>query len=52
MTLAIDQFMCREDNFGVLVHNPETGTTIAIDAPELAPIEASIAFWSSGVLST
>lgn len=42
MTLAIDQFMCREDNFGVLVHNPETGTTIAIDAPELAPIEARL----------
>lgn len=34
MTLQIDQFMCREDNFGVLIHDPESGETALIDAPE------------------
>ncbi len=34
MTLQIDQFMCRSDNFGVLLHDPETGETALIDAPE------------------
>ena len=29
----IRQFTCRSDNFGVLVHEAESGTTIAIDAP-------------------
>jgi len=32
-------FMCRSDNFGVLLHDPATGATAAIDAPEAAPIE-------------
>ncbi|MFK8035379.1 MAG: hydroxyacylglutathione hydrolase [Hyphomicrobiales bacterium] len=36
--LIIEQFMCRSDNFGVLVHDPETGLTAAIDAPEAEPI--------------
>jgi hydroxyacylglutathione hydrolase len=35
-------FMCRSDNFGVLLHDPATGTTAAIDAPEAAPIEAAL----------
>ena len=38
MALEIEQFMCRQDNFGVLVHDPETGVTASIDAPEEAPI--------------
>ncbi len=38
MPLQIDQFMCRSDNFGVLVHDPETGETALIDAPEEAAI--------------
>jgi hydroxyacylglutathione hydrolase len=42
MTLIIDQFPCREDNFGVLVHDPETGDTALIDAPQEAPILAAI----------
>jgi hydroxyacylglutathione hydrolase len=32
--LEIHQFTCREDNFGVLVHDSRTGTTISIDAPD------------------
>jgi hydroxyacylglutathione hydrolase len=32
--LEIHQFPCRDDNFGVLVHDHKTGTTISIDAPE------------------
>ncbi|MDO8878918.1 MAG: hydroxyacylglutathione hydrolase [Pseudolabrys sp.] len=35
-------FMCRSDNFGVLLHDPKTGATAAIDAPEAAPIEAAL----------
>ena len=34
MTLQIDQFMCRSDNFGVLIHDPNSGETALIDAPE------------------
>ena len=32
--LEIHQFICRSDNFGVLVHDTRTGTTISIDAPD------------------
>lgn len=34
MTIEIDQFMCRSDNFGVLVRDIRTGETALIDAPE------------------
>ncbi|MEX3011585.1 hydroxyacylglutathione hydrolase [Hoeflea sp. TYP-13] len=36
--LQIELFPCREDNFGVLIHDPQTGVTASIDAPEEAPI--------------
>src|SRR5215212_3316441 len=36
-------FLCLKDNYGVLLHDPSTGTTAAIDAPEAAPIEAALA---------
>jgi len=35
-------FLCLKDNYGVLVHDPETGATASIDAPEAAPIEAAL----------
>ncbi|WP_159586141.1 hydroxyacylglutathione hydrolase [Chelativorans xinjiangense] len=38
MTLEIEQFMCRSDNFGILAHDSETGETALIDAPEERPI--------------
>lgn len=43
MALEIRQFLCRTDNFGVLVHDPDTGATAAIDAPDAAPILAVLA---------
>ena len=30
----IEQFICRSDNFGILIHDPESRATIAIDAPD------------------
>jgi len=36
-------FRCLKDNFGMLVHDPASGATAAIDAPEAAPIEAALA---------
>ncbi|MCL6708642.1 hydroxyacylglutathione hydrolase [Pseudomonas sp. R2.Fl] len=39
--LEIEVFLCRSDNFGVLVHCPESGLTASIDAPELGPIVAA-----------
>ena len=35
-------FFCRSDNFGVLVHEAESGTTITIDAPAEEPILAAL----------
>jgi hydroxyacylglutathione hydrolase len=36
-------FPCLSDNFGVLLHDPESGATAAIDAPEAAAAEAALA---------
>ena len=35
-------FLCLKDNFGVLLHDSETGATAAIDAPEAAPVEQAL----------
>jgi hypothetical protein len=35
-------FLCLKDNYGVLLHDPQSGATTAIDAPEVAPIEAAL----------
>src|SRR5271154_5652110 len=35
-------FPCLKDNFGVLLHDPESGATAAIDAPEAAAVEAAL----------
>lgn len=42
MAIRIDQFMCRADNFGALVHDDATGKTLLVDAPEEKPIIAAI----------
>lgn len=34
MTLEIEQFTCRSDNFGILARDTETGETALVDAPE------------------
>lgn len=36
--LEIEQFICRDDNYGVIVHDPESGETLVVDAPEEQPI--------------
>jgi len=34
MSLLVEQFICREDNFAVLLHDRESHKTLAIDAPD------------------
>ncbi|MGE0749482.1 MAG: hydroxyacylglutathione hydrolase [Variibacter sp.] len=36
-------FPCLQDNYGVLLHDPVSGTTAAIDAPDAASVEAALA---------
>ncbi len=35
-------FVCLKDNYGVLLHDPSTGATAAIDAPEAEPVDAAL----------
>jgi hydroxyacylglutathione hydrolase len=42
MPAEIYQFLCLKDNFGVLIHDPASGATAAIDVPEAAPVEAAL----------
>lgn len=32
--MLIEQFICREDNYGILIHDETSGKTAAIDAPD------------------
>lgn len=41
--LEIELFSCRGDNFGVLLHDPVSGATASIDAPEEGPILEALA---------
>ena len=43
MPLEIHLFPCLDDNYGVLVHDPATGTTASIDAPEADEVAAALA---------
>ena len=38
MVAHIHQFLCLSDNFGVLIHDPDTRRTASIDAPDAPPI--------------
>ncbi|UNE54231.1 hydroxyacylglutathione hydrolase [Bartonella machadoae] len=40
--MLIEQFVCREDNFGVLIHDEKSGYTAAIDAPESNAIQRAL----------
>ena len=40
--LEIVQFIARSDNYAVLLHDPDSGRTASIDAPEAAPIQAEL----------
>jgi hydroxyacylglutathione hydrolase len=42
MPLEVDQFMCKSDNFGVLLRDAASGETALIDAPEEAAILAAV----------
>src|SRR5262249_16081521 len=42
LTAETRQFLCLTDNYGVLLHDPTTGTCASIDAPEPAPIFAAL----------
>jgi hydroxyacylglutathione hydrolase len=35
-------FLCLKDNYGVLLHDPDTGATASIDAPEAGPVEEAL----------
>ena len=41
--LEIAQFACLNDNYGFLVHDPESGETACIDTPETTPIMDALA---------
>jgi hydroxyacylglutathione hydrolase len=42
MPAQVHQFLCLSDNFGVLVHDPVSKATAAIDVPEAAPVLAAL----------
>src|SRR6202040_482497 len=42
MAAQLYLFPCLKDNFGVLIHDPESGATAAIDVPEAGPGEAAL----------
>jgi len=41
--LQIHQFACLKDNYGVLVHDPETGQTMSVDAPCALRVQQELA---------
>jgi hydroxyacylglutathione hydrolase len=42
MAAQTQLFLCLKDNFGVLLHDPESGATAAIDAPEAGAVETAL----------
>lgn len=42
MTAHIHQFPCLSDNYGALVHDPVSGSTASIDAPEASAVLAAL----------
>jgi hydroxyacylglutathione hydrolase len=43
MALDLVTVPCLQDNYAFLVHDPATGTTALVDAPEVAPVQAALA---------
>lgn len=41
--LEVHQFPCLSDNYGMLIHDPETAETASIDAPEAPAVEQALA---------
>ena len=54
MPVKIEQFMCRSDNFGVLVRDEASGETAVIDAPDARPILEAVerTGWTPTVILT
>ena len=50
MTVEVVQFICLNDNFGLLVHDAQSGATASIDAPDGAAIAAAADGGIGGVL--
>jgi hydroxyacylglutathione hydrolase len=42
MALTVVQFRCRTDNYGVLVHDDESGATASVDAPDAETIRGEL----------
>jgi hydroxyacylglutathione hydrolase len=42
MPAQIHQFYCLQDNYGVLIHDPMSGATASIDAPEASAVEQAL----------
>lgn len=42
MSAEIHLFLCYNDNYGVLLHDSESGATASIDAPEAGPVERAL----------
>ena len=42
MVAKTELFPCLSDNYGVLLHDPASGSTAAVDAPEAGPVEAAL----------
>lgn len=40
--LKIHQFPCLSDNYGVLIHDPQSGATASIDAPEYPSVKSAL----------
>ena len=43
MTMNVHQYLCLNDNYGALVHDPATGATACVDVPEAGPTLAALA---------
>ena len=43
MSAEVHQFLCRSDNFGLLLHDSASGATAAVDVPDAAPYLAALA---------
>lgn len=41
--LQFHQFECLSDNYGVLIHSPDTGETASVDAPDALAVERALA---------
>jgi hydroxyacylglutathione hydrolase len=42
MTIEVEVFPARQDNYGYLIHDTATGRTAALDAPEAGPIREAL----------